>query len=394
MGLFLVAGFLLVCVFGICVYKIFFMVWPQVAITKNQTTNITKKPIEINWPKQAQSAISAVGSPVIFESDHQAQPKPTASVAKLMTALAVLKKHPLKLGQSGPTITIKSQDVSIYNSYLNKNGSVINVVTGQNITEYQALQAILLPSANNMADSLAIWAYGSLDNYSVAANKLAKSLDMHQSHFADDASGFSPNTVSTPHDLILLGKAALKNSIIKHITSKKIVKLPNGTVLNNTNKLLGSNGFIGLKTGNTLQAGYCLLFANTKIINGHKVTLIGSVNGQDSMPQVFDSSTKLASSGYQNLRIITVAKQDQILLKYSPAWQNNVYSVASKNLSIPAWNNEIPSVKSLPINFIRYQPIDKISGSLIVKDSFGANSTSLYLQNPINQPAISWRLIH
>jgi D-alanyl-D-alanine carboxypeptidase len=120
---------------------------------KNPTAS---NPTALPWPPYGQSAIGAEGFGVLASSGEQ-KPAPIASVAKVMTAYSVLKQKPLKPGQQGPIISISDQDVLTYNDYYSKGGSVAKVVPGEKISEYQALQALMLPSANNFADTLAIW---------------------------------------------------------------------------------------------------------------------------------------------------------------------------------------------------------------------------------------------
>ena len=100
-------------------------------------------------------------------------------------------------GQQGPTITLSASDVALYNAYVAQQGSVVPVAAGEQISQYQMLQAIMLPSANNMADSLAIWAFGSLDAYATYANNYVARLGLSATHIGSDASGFAPNTISS-----------------------------------------------------------------------------------------------------------------------------------------------------------------------------------------------------
>ena len=203
--------------------------------TESSVPALTSRQVALNWPSRGQAAIGVNDQGVLAATDN---PKavPTASVAKIMLALKVLDKHPLNPGQSGPAITITQADVDSYNNYLANNGSVVPVSIGQQITEYQALQALLLPSANNIAQMLAVWAFGSVDGYLAAANAKTQDLSMVSTHFAD-ASGFSPNTVSTPSDLVLLGQAALANPVIKQIVAQPSANFPSVGTIYNTNGL-------------------------------------------------------------------------------------------------------------------------------------------------------------
>ncbi|MDB5181947.1 MAG: peptidase D-alanyl-D-alanine carboxypeptidase 1, D-alanyl-D-alanine carboxypeptidase, partial [Candidatus Saccharibacteria bacterium] len=111
--------------------------------------------VHIPWPTVGQAAFGADGYGLLATHNEQ-KPAPTASVTKVITALSVLEKMPLKKGDSGPMITLTDKDVAIYNKYVAKDGAVVPVTAGEKISEYQALQAMMLPSANNIADTTAI----------------------------------------------------------------------------------------------------------------------------------------------------------------------------------------------------------------------------------------------
>ncbi|HEY5441984.1 MAG TPA: serine hydrolase, partial [Candidatus Saccharimonadales bacterium] len=174
---------------------------------------------QLTWPTSGQSAVGIVGSSIL--ATHNAQtPVPTASTAKLITALVVLREKPLSLGQQGPIITLTAADAALYSSYMAQGGSVVPVVASEQISEYQMLQAIMLPSANNMADSLAIWAFGSLHDYNVAATAYLNQLGLTHTHVGSDASGFAPTTTSTAHDLVRLGELAMQNPVLSQVVGQ------------------------------------------------------------------------------------------------------------------------------------------------------------------------------
>src|SRR5882672_4752534 len=206
----------------------------------------------IAWPAVGQSAVGAIGYGVLANSGEQSK-IPTASVAKIITALTVLKAKPLKLGEQGPSITISNADVALYNQYVAASGSVAKVAVGEQLSEYQALQAMLLPSANNVADTLAIWAFGSLKAYKAQATQLVEELGLTQTTIGDDASGYSPSTVSTAPDLVQLGEAALQNPVVAQIVRQHSAVLPVAGTVTNADTLLGTNGIIGIKVGNNNQ---------------------------------------------------------------------------------------------------------------------------------------------
>ena len=81
---------------------------------------------------------------------------PTASTAKMILGLAVMQAKPFELGSMGETITLTEEDYDRYVWYFDHGGSNTAVQPGEEISEYEALMAVFLPSSNNMADSLAV----------------------------------------------------------------------------------------------------------------------------------------------------------------------------------------------------------------------------------------------
>jgi D-alanyl-D-alanine carboxypeptidase (penicillin-binding protein 5/6) len=148
--------------------------------------------ITLPWPANAQAALGAQDYGVL-ETHNTATPVPIASVAKVITALAILQKKPLALGAQGPTLTLDATDVASYNSYVAQGGSNTKVAEGETISEYQALQALLIPSSNNMADSLVRWAFGSPSAYVTYADQMLKGGGLTKT-VVGDSSGFGDTT--------------------------------------------------------------------------------------------------------------------------------------------------------------------------------------------------------
>jgi D-alanyl-D-alanine carboxypeptidase (penicillin-binding protein 5/6) len=208
---------------------------------------------------------------------------PIGSVAKVMTALVVLEQKPLTGDDPGPTYTITAQDVAFYRQVVAEDGSSLFVSTGEQFSERQLLLALLLPSANNIADTLAVWVSSSQDAFATDLNSEAQTLGMAQTHFAD-ASGYSPQTVSTAADLIKLAQAALANPVLAGLVATPSAVMPDGTTVQNLDTDLGSvPGWLGIKTGSTPQAGGCLLFAaqHAGPLGGSpEVRVVGAILGQ------------------------------------------------------------------------------------------------------------------
>lgn len=186
---------------------------------------------------------------------------PIASVTKVMAALVALRKLPLSGNEAGPTYTITAADVADYRRVAAEGGSRLPVSVGERFTERQMLLGLLLPSADNLADTLGVWVAGSDTAFVQAMNAEAGVLGMSATHFAD-TSGLSARTVSTAADLVKLGAAALGDPALAAIVATTSATMPNGTVVRNLDLNLKTvPGWLGIKTGSTGAAGGCLLFA-------------------------------------------------------------------------------------------------------------------------------------
>jgi len=221
------------------------------------------------------------------------------SVAKAMTALVVLEARPLSASDEGPVLTMTAADVAGYQATIAADGSALAVTEGERLSERRLLLALLLPSANNVADSLGRWVSGSNAAFVARLNRTALSLGMTRTHF-EDASGFSPATVSSAADLIRLGRAVLASPTLSELVATPAAVLPDGTPLHNLDTLLSAvPGWLGIKTGETPTAGGCLLFAARREVGaGASATLVGAVLGQPHLAQALEAARRTADAAF------------------------------------------------------------------------------------------------
>ncbi len=366
---------------------------PVVAATSNFSIPGTSAPGFL-WPHTGEAAIGAEGYGVLAASGDQT-PQPTASVAKIMNALLILKKYPLKVGEQGPTLTITRADVALYNSYVAKDGSVTRVAVGEKITEYQALQALLLPSSDNMADTLANWAYGSITDYAQTANGEAQTLGMNNTEFStEDTSGLAPDTISTAHDLVLLGQVALQNPVIAQIVAQTKATIPVAGTIRNVNSLLGTNGINGIKTGNSNQAGGVYLFsAKQTFANGQSVTLIGAVMDTSlTLSQAMGESQPLLQTVESGFKLVTPVHKGQVIGTYRVPWGGTVNAVAAQSFSHVIWmgQNSVPKLTLLSFK----APLPK--NTEVGEIDFGNNTkpVPIVTAKGVVTPGFSWRFAH
>jgi serine-type D-Ala-D-Ala carboxypeptidase (penicillin-binding protein 5/6) len=229
------------------------------------------------WPADGQAAVR-IGQSHVHDGPNQ-HPAPIASVAKVMTAYLVLRDHPLRLGQDGPTITLTDADVADTDRRRQQDESVVSIAAGEQLTELQALQALLLPSANNIAAVLARWDAGSVEGFVARMNETARSLGMTHTQYTDP-SGYDDATVSTAADQVRIVDRAMRLPVFASIVATPSVTLPVAGTVHNTNTLLGYDGFVGVKTGSTAAAGGCFAFRAIRWIDGKWTMITGVVLGQ------------------------------------------------------------------------------------------------------------------
>lgn len=363
---------------------------PAVQANSTFTPPKTSETITLPWPAYGQGALASM-SYGILQTHGEQKPMPMASVTKMVTALAILKQKPLSIGEQGPAITITSDDVAIYNSYYTRGGSVVRVENGEKISEFQALQALLIPSANNIADTLVIWAFGSMENYVTYANKMVSGLGLNNTKVVD-ASGFSAGSVSSAQDLAKLGLAVLDNPLLTDVVSQESADIPVAGTINNVNWLLGKDGVIGIKTGNTTEAGGCFLFAAKRSVNGQNITLVGALmQAPDLNTAIKDARVVIAASdsGFESVK---VASKDQTVGIYKTPWGTTADASSSQDLSVLAWRGSQIQANAKLNNLKTPAKAGSSVGNITVSSGQKTSSVPATLKSNLSGPSWIWRL--
>ncbi|HEY3629278.1 MAG TPA: serine hydrolase, partial [Jatrophihabitantaceae bacterium] len=172
---------------------------------------------------------------VVSSADQTAVP--IASLAKVMTAYLVLRDP------DDVTVTVTDDDLADTERRAGQDESIVHVAAGETLTERQALTAILLPSANNVAAMLAREAAGSQDAFVARMNDMAHSLGMRHTVYTDP-SGFDPGTRSTADDQLILAQHAMRVPDFATLVALPSAELPVAGTVHNTDTLLGQDGFV------------------------------------------------------------------------------------------------------------------------------------------------------
>ncbi|HLI44514.1 MAG TPA: hypothetical protein VKU92_08590 [Acidimicrobiales bacterium] len=255
------------------------------------------------FPAKGEGAVAVMGSGVVAESPHEAE-VPIASVTKMMTAYLVLKAHPLRGAEQGPSLRVTAAEHAAWIYASEHDDSNVELVTGERLTERQLLEALLIPSADNVATILARWVGGTGARFVAEMNATAASLGMAHTHYADP-SGLDPRTRSTAADQALLATVVMANPVLRSIVASTDLPFPVMGHIWNYNPVLGVDGVVGVKSGFTDQAGGCLVAAAWEEVAGRRSLVV-----EVSLGQPFG----LGEAGQADLALLAAARRRLELL--------------------------------------------------------------------------------
>jgi D-alanyl-D-alanine carboxypeptidase (penicillin-binding protein 5/6) len=271
------------------------------------------------------------------------RPVPIASLAKIMTGYVVLRDRPLPAAGPAPVIAVAAADAAAYARDQRQGQSVVRVAAGEKLTERQGLEAMLIPSGNNVASLLARWDAGSEAAFAAKMNTRARQFGLRGTRYAD-ASGADPATVSTAAGQFRLTVAALQIPAFRQIVALPQVTLPVAGVAYNVNAGLGHDGITGVKTGSSSQAGGCLAFAAIRTVAGSQVTIVGVVLGVPAtaaqpreLGGVISAAENLLGSVGGDLEHAQIVRPGAVLGSVSSAWAAGPAAVAATGVSVTAW---------------------------------------------------------
>lgn len=366
---------------------------PQVHATVASTYKVPGSLSSLPWPSVGQAAIGVDGMGVIATHGTQT-PQPIASLTKLMTAYLVLKAHPIASGTNGPNITFNASDVARYLQDKNGGQSVVQVFPGEVMTERQALEALLIPSGNNIAYKLAQWVSGTQAKFVVQMNATAKKLGMTQTHYVD-ASGVNYGSVSTAVDELKIAEADMAISTFRHIVRMPQVNLPGIPVQYNDNYELGTAGIIGVKTGSTNHAGGCYVYAAYRTVGGHKVLVMGAILGQQTPPiliTALHAGVALLNGTSAILSTTTIGFANKPVAEVTAPWTKPVLANASGSMTVVSWPGMVVHYRvvmnSLPKTIVAGTRI----GTLLVSVNGSHGAFPIRTVSGLPTPSTNWKL--
>lgn len=348
------------------------------------------------WPHEGQAAVEVegVGS---FGASGGDTPVPIASVAKVMTAYLTLREHPLAAGEDGFVVRITPAEVEEEKQRLALGESTVSVKAGERITERQALQALLLPSANNIAALLARYDTGDLTAAFVARmNSTARKLGMGSTTYTDP-SGFDDTTVSTAPDQLKLARVAMRVPAFAEIVDEPSAELPGVGRIANYNGLLGAGGYVGVKTGSDRAAGGCFVFAKQVTIGNRRLMMLGVVLGQRGgslIEAALASAGQLGDSAAGSLRVATVLPVGTDVLSASAADGPGTTGVTGGALREIGWGGLMLSVHIVESPSMRTLRAGESMATVAIRGGASAVGTRAVAMRSVGGPSLGWRLRH
>jgi serine-type D-Ala-D-Ala carboxypeptidase (penicillin-binding protein 5/6) len=355
------------------------------------TTRLGATPPALPWPTTGSAALSIGGLGTIGTHGPQTA-LPLASTAKIMTGLVILDDHPLRLTEQGPMVPVTAADVTTYLTEKNQGQSVFPVATGEQLSEYQALQALLVPSGNNIAELLATWDAGSIGAFVDKMNARATTLHLAQTHYVD-SSGLSPQSVGSPADLIALAQAALKDPVFAEIVAQPEATLPVAGRVFNVDALVGQGGIVGVKTGSSGAAGACFVFAANVMADKQPAQLFGAIMGLPTLDDVFASTTNLVNAVGPALHYASVLSTNQVIAEYQSPWGDSATVFAEQDVDWVVYDGMVLKQRTDLIKVKAPLPSGSSVGTLTLDVGEHHAQLPLRTTEPIFEPDIFWRLI-
>lgn len=362
---------------------------PAASAVVTKFTAPVETKLDLTFPSYGATAVEAVGFDDSLKTSGDTKPRSIASISKIVTALVVLDEKPLD-GGSGPKITFTTQDHALYATYLAQNGEVAPMDVGQTLTERQVLQVALIKSANNYAGALANWAFGSNAGYVAAVKTWLADHDLDHTTLVEPT-GLNPKNQSTATDLVALGKLALANKDVASIVSTKTLDVPGVGTVENSNRLLGMDDVVGIKTGTLDEAGACLLFATKENIDGHAVTVVGVMLGgkdHDSLDSDVQRLLAGVKKGFQRVDAVAVG---DVYGTYATEWGVTAHAEAASKVSVLVYGDVAVTARPT-LKAVTDAARGARVGTLRVKVGSKSVAVPLKLDRAVTAPDAWWRI--
>jgi len=289
---------------------------------------------------------------VLF-SENADTPLPTASMAKMMTALIAMEE--VREGR------LKLDTPCLISARTSKmGGSQIYAKEGQQFPLQTLLAALMVQSANDAAEAIAEKIAGSAENFAEIMNARAKALGMTHTQFYDPhglPNSQNPQMIDTAsaHDLAILGVEVMKWPLLREFAKTPTMPFTNGTFtagLTNPNHLInpGKRDYYpdatGIKTGYSGPAGYCVT-ASAKHGDMELICVVMGARASSGPQSSFGIASRLMSQAFAQNIMKPVLQKGQVVghAAVAEGTPNSVNAVAASEVKALVRRGEEGGIK-------------------------------------------------
>lgn len=341
-------------------------------------------------PGYGGSAIGDAESDHLFAGVDVDTARPIASLTKVVTALVVLAEHPIEEGTEGATITLTAADSRLVSRYAAINGTTAPAPAGGTISQRAVIELMMVHSANNYAETLATWAFGSVDAYLIAARAWLDEQGLNGISIAD-TTGFSPSNVGSPREMLRLARIAAADPVISTAAAMPRVSVPGIGSYDNRNLIVGVDGVTGLKTGTLRASGASLLFSAQHAGPTGEHSVVGVVlNGPDHVRVAADVRALLASVR-DDYHEVALVEEGVVVARYETEWGDTAELRVARGVDALVWG---PISTTTVVHASPLQPgVDgDVAGYVELRYAGRRVMVPVQWQGSIGEPPLDWRL--
>ncbi len=259
---------------------------------------------------------------IMFEKDADKKVYP-ASTTKVMTAIIAIENL-------NPEDVLVASEAAVD---IDRDGSNMGILRGEELTVEQLLYGLLVHSANDAANVLAEAVSGDISAFIDKMNQKANELGMTSTNFVNAHGYHDSEHYTTARDMMKLCVYSMQNELFRRIVSTPTMEFaPTNRYkevryLSSNNALLNPmkghryiyEGAKGIKTGHTSDAGYCLTsYAERNGLGYFCVTMGGEVKYEGN--DAFEDTIKLFDYGFEGFKLHTVSDVNEIVATHEVKW--------------------------------------------------------------------------
>lgn len=367
--------------------------------------------LSLSIDSEAAILINATSGAILYEKNAHALQYP-ASITKVATAIYALKEKENQLStiiaaeqESIASISVEAKKRANYKTpswWIERASTHMGIKKGEEFTFKNLLFGVMVVSANDASNVVAQYVGGTIPNFMTGLNNYVKELGCKNTYFMNPHGLHHPNHQTTPYDMAIITREAMKNSTFREIVaSVKFIRpktnKQESTVILQGNRLLRKGKYhypraIGVKTGYTMLARHTLVAA-AKQDDRELIAVLMKCNEND---QIYRDAIKLFDAAFNQTKvqkIVLKAGPQKFIFKLSGV-EYLLKTYTKDHLAFDFYPAEEPSVKC----YLHWLPLtlpilkDQVVGELHLKLTQGdlIQKISLYAEEDLRETWMQW----